>query len=831
MTHQRQSHSFRRALVLVLSVALIAPQSAFAQFGNRSIGAQDPRLQDTVPGAYPQAPGQGLDGIGRMDSGLSVPVIRQGAAQDTPGQHSHGAAQQGLYQVEPAPLPPNDFQKFVLESTGQALPLFGAGFFSQQGGNGFPATSNTPVSPDYRLGPGDELQIKGWGSVDIDVRAVVDRNGQINIPRVGTVNMAGVSSSQATEVVRNAVGRYYRDFQLSVTLGQLRGMTVYVVGQARSPGAYSLSSTSTLVSALFASGGPGPNGSLRHVQVKRGDRVVTELDLYDFLARGNKAADVKLQDGDTIVIPPAKGFVALIGKVATPAVYELAGEQDTIGNLLALAGGLPVVADPKRAYLERMDPTQKPARSVETFALDAAGLAKRLKRGDLLTVTPLSAEFGNAVTLRGNVDQPVRTPWRQGMTVRDLIPSKAYLMSRASVRRQNQVLLTEEEKRNATGMFSAQDGRLPPPGQASARNGVAGPNGTTLRPEANAQDEEVRDTADSLARRIGNLVDEVNMDYAVVERVDSKDVSVKLLPFNLGRALQDASSPDNLPLQPGDIVTVFSVNDVRVPQAKRQVFVRVEGEVRSPGIYQMTPGDGLTQLLEKAGGLTPDAYLFGAEFYREEVRQAQARNLGQLVRRMEAQTQSRLSASAASVSAVSGDTAGVARLRLEAEARAQEQALERLRNLKPTGRIMLDLKPEQATVQALPNLRLENLDRLVVPARPDFVYVLGSVNTESSMIYRPGRTVQSYLDQSGLTSGADVDEMFVMRADGSVLSKGGRLFGRTANATVQPGDLIVLPEKTDHESAWSVFTRNAKDITQIIYQFSLGAAAIKTLRD
>ncbi len=831
MSHQRRSQLVRQTLALTVSLTLVLPPSAYAQFGRSMADGNAAASNEALAEQFRSG------GLGRMDSSLSsVPSIRQGA----PGMDDRalrsptpwpGQAAGEPFNGEPAqaakPLPPNDFQKFVLESTGQSLPLFGAEFFSQAGN--FPSTHNTPVSPDYRLGPGDELQIKGWGSVDIDVRAVVDRNGQISIPRVGTVNLAGVSSSQATEVVRNAVGRYYRDFQLSVSLGQLRGMTVYVVGQARRPGAYSLPSTSTLVSALFASGGPGPSGSLRHVQVKRGDRVVTELDLYDFLARGNKGADVKLQDGDTIVIQAAKGFVALTGKVSTPAVYELGSGQDSIESILALAGGLPVVADPKRAYLERVDPTKKPARSVETFALDAAGLSKRLKRGDLLTVTSLSPEFGNAVTLRGNVDQPVRTPWREGMKVRDLIPSKAYLMSRASVRRQNEVLLTEEERRQAIGPFGQEDASTTwPPADADGR--MPPSRGRAPAPGV-VPDREVRDSADTLAQRIGNLVDEVNLDYAVIERVDSNDVSVKLVPFNLGRALQDENSPDNLPLQAGDIVTVFSVNDVRVPQAKRQVFVRVEGEVRSPGIYQMSPGDGLPQLLDKAGGLTPDAFLFGAGFYREEVRQTQLKNLQQLVRRLEAQSQTQLSSAAASVSSVSGDTAGVARLRLEAEAKAQQQALDRLRNLKPTGRIMLDLKPEQATADALPALRLENMDRLVIPARPDFVYVLGSVNTESSMIYRPGRSVQSYLDQSGLTSGADVDELFVMRADGSVLSRGGRLFGSTTGATVQPGDLIVLPEKTDHESSWSVFTRNAKDITQIVYQFSLGAAAIKTLRD
>ncbi len=848
MTHPRRSQAFRQTLALALSLTLALPPGAFAQSlrslqgggANQGYGQQDDAFEQGGLGLSSQGYGSG---IGRMDSGLSsVPTIRQGLPGsgderwNSATQRANGQ-QPGAYAVPAKPLPPNDFQKFVLESTGQALPLFGAGFFDAAPDN-FSPQASAPVSGDYRLGPGDELQIRGWGSVDIDVRAVVDRNGQIHIPRVGAVPLAGVRSAEAESTIRNAVGRYYKDFQLSVTMGQLRGITVYVVGQARKPGAYNLSGASTLVSALFASGGPSANGSMRNVQVKRGGRTVTELDLYDFLAKGDKSADVRLQDGDTITIPPARGYIALTGKVATPAVYELGSDKDTLGSTLALAGGLPVVADPKRAYLERVDPSKKPARSVESFALDAAGLNRPLRNGDLLTVLSLSPEFGNAVTLRGNVDQPVRAPWREGMKIRDLIPSKSYLMSRASVQRQNSVLLTTEEKQRVEDGYQLTRRTQDASSQRALPGDVPGAYGTgtpgQTRPRGDHVVREVRDNADTLAERIGNLVDEINLEYAVVERVDSQNVTVQLVPFNLGRALEDANSPDNLALQPGDIVTVFSVTDVRVPQAKRQVFVRIEGEVRRPGIYQMNPGDGLPTLLEKAGGLTPDAYLFGSAFYREEVRQTQQKNLDQLVRRLEAQTQTQLSSSAASVSAISGDASGTARLRLEAEAKAQQQALERLRNLNPTGRIMLGLQPDNSTVQALPEVRLANQDRLVIPSRPDFVYVLGSVNTEASMLWRRGGTVQDYLSQAGLTSGADKDELFIIRADGSVASgnNSSSWFNRSiTGAAVQPGDLIVLPEKTDHESAWSVFTRNAKDITQIIYQFSLGAAAIKTLRD
>lgn len=792
----QRSRAFLKHALAALTMALgavvggVQAQALTATDGRAALAS----MGAPAPAAAPSASWPG-DVVPIIRSGESRPSASSGAAP-APAAAAMPAAQR------PA-LPPNDFQRFVFETSGQALPLFGADLFERP--NPYVPADNSPVSPDYRVGPDDELQVRAWGSVDVDVRALVDRDGRIHIPRIGAISVAGIRSAQVEDVVRAAIGKYYKEFQVSVTMGQLRGITVYVVGQARQPGSYKLNSQSTLVSALFASGGPNQNGSMRRIQVKRAGKVLTELDLYQFLSRGDKGDDIRLQDGDTIVIPPARAFVAIGGKVAVPAVYEMAQGGDTIGSLLALTGGLPVVADPKRAQLERLDPSRKPARSVEVFALDAEGLSKRVRPGDLLTVSSVVPEFGNTVSLRGNVAQSLRSPWREGMTVRDLIPSRGFLMSQASITRQNEAMLNDEARRRArSGQFDS-----------------------TAKP---ASDKATGDTADTLAARIGKLVDEVNFEYAVVERVDTDRVSVKLIPFNLGKALDDPASPENLPLQPGDIITVFSVNDVRVPQAKRQVFVRVEGEVHRPGIYQMAPGEGLPQLLERAGGLTPDAYLFGAEFYREDVRRNQAAALQQLVNRLETQVQGRLSSAAANVSGA--EAAGVAQLRLQAESEAQKQALQRLRELKPTGRIMLGLQGLDARQAQLPPLKLESQDRLVIPSRPDFVYVLGSVNTESALIWREGQSVKDYLNQSGLTGGADLDEMFVIRADGSVISaQRTSWFSSLERTTVLPGDVIVLPEKTNRESAWSVFTRNAKDITQIIYQFSLGAAAIKTLRD
>lgn len=730
------------------------------------------------------------------------------AAAPTPGQ------------IAVPPSSPNEFQIFVQESIGQPLPIFGSDFFgsgpTQPGGtNPFAPVQNIPVSADYALGPGDELIIRGWGAIEVDVRAIIDRNGQISIPRVGTINLAGVKASQAEGLIKQAIGRNFKDFELSVTLGQLRSITVYLVGQSTRPGAYNLSSVSTLVSALFASGGPNPNGSMRHVQLKRGGTVVTEIDLYSFLSRGDKSADVKLLDGDVIYIPPAKDFVALTGKVTSPAIYELKNPEESVSQLLAVAGGMPVVADPRRAFLERINPGRQQPRTVEEFALDAAGLARTVKAGDVLTVLTMNSEFSNAVTLRGNVNQPVRQPWMKGMRISDLIPDAQALLSRASVRRQNEVLLTPSQRLQAERLRAT--------------------NGTESRGSAAARrrdDEEVRDSTDSLANRIGQLTDQINLDYAVVERINRDDLTVNLIPFNLGNVLNDRSSADNLALQPGDIVTVFSVNDVRIPLGKRSVYVRVEGEVAKPGVYQMTAGDSLQSMIDRAGGLTRDAYLFGSGFYREDVRRNQQDNLEKLLRRLEAESSTSLSQAVQSQGASSDASATALQLRLQAQQQIQRQALERLRTVRATGRIALAQPLDLNNVVArLPQLKLENGDRLLIPNRPDYVYVFGSVNTESALVFRNGNTVSDYLMQAGLARGSDRDNIILLRADGSAQTNNSSWRNTMLGEQVMPGDTIILPEKLDQESTWSAIVRNAKDISQIFYQLGLGAAAIQVLRN
>ena len=292
------------------------------------------------------------------------------------------------------------------------LPIFGAEMFNQVPST-FAPVDNIPVTPDYVIGPGDEIRLQVWGQVDERGSYVVDRTGSISLPDVGTIHVAGIQFSQLSDFLKAQLGRVYRNFDLNVNLGQLRSIQVFVVGQARQPGSYTIGSLSTLLNALFASGGPLPQGSLRDIQVKRGKQTVTHFDLYDLLLHGDKTKDVRLEPGDVIFIPDVGPQVAVVGSVTTQAIYELRGEK-TFNQVIALAGGLTNVATNSDIRVERID--KHAQRSVIDVDLAAAD-SPPVRDGDILNITSILGRFDNAVTLRGNVANPGRYVWHQGMRI------------------------------------------------------------------------------------------------------------------------------------------------------------------------------------------------------------------------------------------------------------------------------------------------------------------------------------------------------------------------------------------------------------------------------
>ena len=671
----------------------------------------------------------------------------------------------------PAPEPDIEFQEFVASALGTRLSIFGQNLFENVPST-FAPLDRVQVTPDYIVGPGDELVIRAWGQINVDWRAVVDRAGAIYIPKVGVFNVAGTRYEDLHDQLTGEIGRVFKNFQLSVTMGRLHSVQIFVVGQVKKPGTYTVSSLSSLVDALFASGGPSKRGSVRRIQLKRDGKTVTTFDLYDLIVNGDKTKDAKLLPGDVIYVPPVGPLVALAGSVNDQAIFELK-DQTTLSDVLGYSGGLTNTAEGNHVMVERIDDHR--IRRAEEFSLNQEGLARELRDGDVVRVLRISSKFENAVTLRGNVAVPGRYPWHPGMRVHDLIRDRAFLVTDDYWKRQNQLAV-------------------------------------------NARAGEFRLSGIDLKNDVKRVSAEINWDYAVVQRFDPQGLAPHLLPFNLGKAIE-GNDQDNLPLQVNDVITIFSQADLQVPIGEQSKFVRLEGEFKEGGVYEIERGETLKHLIARVGGLTPQAYLYGSEFDRESTRVDQQQRLDQYVNSLDQSVQRNV-ASAAYLS----DPAAA---RVQAE--TDRALVERMKGLKSTGRIVLELKPNAASGEALPDLVLEDGDRLLVPFRPATVNVIGSVYNSSAFIFKPGKSVSDYLRLAGgPTRGSDKGRAFVVRADGSTVSKqqNSLLTGRNFDSLrLMPGDTIVVPTKLDRGATLRAF----RDWATIFGQLGLAAGGIRTL--
>ncbi len=796
----------------------------------------------------------GMPSFGGSSSG--VPQIYSDDEATYLGRYSSAFNYPKSYRLPPQP--PTDFQKLVFASVGQRLPIFGSNLFMSASST-FAPLDRAPVPADYVVGPGDQLQIRGWGQVDINVRTTVDRNGSIYIPKVGEVTVTGIKYSELTPYLKGVISRNFRNFDLNVSMGRLRSIQVLIVGQARRPGSYTVSSLSTLVNALFYSGGPLNTGSMRHIQLRRNDKVVVEFDLYDLLLNGDKSKDATLLPGDVIFIPPVGPQVAIVGSVNSPAIYELK-DKTTLAQAVKLAGGFTALTDDNKATVERVvQGDQHTFRKVEDFPLNETGLNAELKNGDIVRIAPMLPRFENTVTLRGNVAWPGRYPWHEGMRIRDLIPSKEALLTRDFWRQQNPVYSASGEVRlspNAgyqprpesptqagqqpagpQGSWGSEEqssieptGELTPQNQARAAEGAAATGNTATTTPAAHPPQQATYAASTvslgetrLRNEIKATAPEINWDYAVIQRINRTDLSTTLIPFNLGKAILDNDESQNLLLEPGDVVTIFSQQDIKVPIERQVKFVRLEGEFVASGVYRVEPGETLRHLVERVGGLTPNAYLFGSEFTRESTRERQEQELNRIIGDLQVQVEQNASTQAAA--AVTPEDAAL----LSSSVQGQRQVVEKLRQLRPNGRIVLGLPGPRATIQNLPEIQLEDGDRFVVPSKPASVEVLGSVYNANAFIWRTGKRAGDYLrDAGGPNRNADKKHIFVLRADGAVVgttSTSGFWGGGVENYRMEPGDALVVPQNL----AKGAFVRNFRDWTQIFSQLAFGAASIAVL--
>ena len=781
------------------------------------------------------------------------------------------------------PDPITDLQRLARSSTGEMLPIFGRDFFRQVPST-FAPGDELGVTPDYIIGPGDDVLLRFWGPETFNSQLTVDRAGSIYIPKVGSIHVAGLRFDELQKQVETALSRTYRNFNVTVNLGRLRSIQVYVVGEARRPGAFTISALSTVLNAVFASGGPNVQGSLRHIQVRRAGQTISEFDLYDLVLHGDKSKDVRLEQGDTIFIPPVGPQVALGGSVRHPAIYELAAGS-TLDDILTIAGGFSATASPSQISLERIEADTE--RHAITVALDAAGRTMPLRDGDVLFAGHINAGYQKSVTIRGNLANPGRFAWHEGMRLSDIIPDRRSLLTNDYWRERNRLgvpvplfepldnpsrypgqnsLEPNGPRANAQGNGQSypsnssdstqnqsqnnQNSQYDPtdqiglatsgvvnstPQTVDRTGGLAGvfgqqtqaqiPQQTSQNQPSDAQRRQQQQSGPEPQTRIPNRIripaPEIDWSYAVIERLDPNTLKSSLVPFNLGKLVQDHDPAQNLELHPGDVVTIVSQGDISVPQELRTKYVRLEGEFPGAGVYSVLPNETLDQLVERAGGLTDKAYLYGSSFSRESARAYQQQRLDEYISTLSTDMER-----SAAVRAASSNT-GV----LDPTSLAEERSLiEHLRQLRATGRIVLEFTPASMGTNSIPKIPLENDDVFRVPSKPNTVNVIGAVYGQNVFLYTGQRKLGDYIALAGKPNRiADRKHAFIIRADGSIFSRErakGVLSNSFDSAHISPGDTIVIPEQLIKPTALKQFL----DYSQILTSFGLAAAAINVIR-
>ena len=780
--------------------------------------------------------------------------------------------------------PETEFEQMVADTVGRPLQLFGQSMFI-----GPPSTfapfDLLSVPSDYIIGPGDELQVRIWGQVQANLRVIVDRSGQIYIPQVGQVSVAGIHYGDLEQHLKDEISKIFKNFNVSANVGRLRSIQVLVVGNARYPGTYTISALSTLVNAIFASGGPTPQGSLRHIQVRRDGATITDFDFYDLLIRGDKSKDVRLLPGDVLYIPPVGPLVGISGSVNSPAIYEIK-DNSTLNDLIEIAGGLSTIADTSKITIDRVVDHQ--ARQTLEFPFDEQSHAFPLKNGDIIRVFSIVSRFEDTVTLRGNVANPGRYPWKPGMRVTDLIPNaqamltRRYWMDRAAivngrateypVRARTPRCGSARQPNGGSSQNGAASNSAPPNGvtpQGGTANGTM-PNGS-LNPDVpdltgnyfygenqwdsadssngpcipndqnysdKAQDQSAAQTNNPTSgtqrsatdvdtilypNRVKNVADdlrryapEINWDYAIIQRVNPQDLTSKLLWINPRKAILEHDEASDLELKAGDIVTIFSQKDISVPQAERSRYVVIEGEVKRPGVYKLETNETLHSVLERAGGITPNAYIYGSQLTRESARMEQQKSLDELARSMEVQVRQSTVAIAAT------STTDVAQLQA-----AQEGILTQLRSARASGRVALPVTPSSKGVSDFPDIEMEDGDRLIIPHTPATVSVVGNVYSPGSFIFSSRNTAGAYLEMAGKGKPqSDLHHAFVLRANGVVIAannvNGAFTGNRFDRMRLYAGDEIIVPFKVPN----GAFIRGLQTWSQIASQLAITAAAL-----
>jgi polysaccharide biosynthesis/export protein len=746
-----------------------------------------------------------------------------------------------------------------LNKTGEAaLKPFGYDLFAEYPASFAPLT-NVPVPSNYIVGPGDVLDVQLYGNQNHEYQMTVGRDGRVDFPQLGPIDVGGQLFSSVEKQVDARVAHQMIGVRASISMAETRSIQIFVAGDAFDPGSYTISGLGTVTSALYAAGGLRKTGSMRRIELKRGGVVVNTLDLYDLLLRGSTADDAKLLQGDVVFVPPVGQTVAIDGQVERPAIYEIRNENSP-AQVVEFAGGLMPNADTSKATVTRIMPDGE--RVVLPLDLTAAGgVAQGLRNGDYIHIPRLRPALDAAVMLAGNVYTAGDYEYHPGMRLTDVIRSVDELKPNSDL---HYLLIRRELQpdRRIEALSADLAVALAHPGTSAdpilmprdritvfdlslSRDHIIEPIMNELRMESTgAQPEQIVSVGGTvnvpgeyplepgmkvadLIRAGGGLANAAYSGKGELTRyvVDADGTRhTEIIDVDLARALSGDPAA-NLTLQPYDSLGVKQIS-----QWTSRETIQLQGEVRFPGTYSITPGETLKSVLQRAGGLTPYAFPRGAVFTRTNLKEREQQQMDQLAARMKIELGVLALRGLATGTGGGGGSGGgsgggdnvtnamvlVKTLLGELEA---ESAV---------GRLVINLQQiQREPANSQYDVVLRNGDELIVPKFEQEVSVLGEVQDPTSHLYDPDLSRDAYIGMSGgFTAEADKKRVYVVRADGSVIAKqGSRWFDGGSNIEMEPGDTIVVPINATQVLPLPFW----QDVTGIVYNVAIAVAAIHGL--
>lgn len=832
---------FKRSIFFIYLLSFCIASSVIAQTPTAAQIEQFKRLPPSQQKALAQSMGVDLDEVlGSINGGGNTQSLPQeqisGSRSKRPTNEASPESANFVTENATVASPTGEEDKIdlidALQTAKKDLKKFGYDLFNY-GADTFTPASDIPIPADYVLGPGDSLILQLYGKESATHNLTISRDGSIQFPEIGPISLAGLTYSQMTEKVSEIVSEQMIGIKASVTMGPLRTVRVFVLGEVKVPGSYVVGSLSTMTNALFASGGVNGIASLRNIQLKRAGKTVTTLDLYDLLLKGDTSGDSRLLPGDVIFVPPIGRSAAVTGAVKRPAVYELKNEK-TLAQLLELSGGLLPTAYTPTSKIERVSSNgEKTLVNVDINSEFASTF--KIEDADVLHVGALLNQIFGTVSLKGHVKREDVFAWKDNLRFTDLIHSVDAMLAFPDL----DIAIIERENPNTKEIsvisFSPGEAFAKPKtdsdpllqkhdnilvfGYEQERSNIIESIVERLKlqgsmeqqPETVHVEGSVRFpgeypltktmTTDDLVLLAGGFTEDSLGSDAELTRITLNGVD-PLATFHIEFKL----NKEALKLQEGDTLRVK-----QVPMWGERETVTLDGEFLHPGVYSIIPGETFYDVIKRAGGLNVRAFPEGTVFSRADLRDLEEERLEALKK----EVQSDIAASQLEAS----------NTRENIDAKQAEQILENIDSTRPLGRLVIDL-PKILKNPELHDFELLDGDTISVPRYKPSITVVGEVQYPTSHFFDDKLNVKDYLERSGgLKYNADKKRIYVVKANGRVFKPKNRGWFNRKHVELNPGDTIIVPLDTTRVDKLTVWA----SVTRIMYEAALGVAALSSL--